>query len=321
MKICPTCRKTYADDGLNFCLEDGSVLTLAAPEAPETVVMTPPRSTESNPPFLTDSVGPGTWSNTPKYSMQPQKSSKTWVWLALIFLGLILICGGGVGGVLLYLASISDANHNDRRPTPTPVPTRTPPPSRSPTPSPTSTNDARTNIQTIDLKAWVRDNAQFGNTEFTDGEFIMSSKEKGYYYVLASPPGYLTEGADTKVTVRNIDDDETTLGYGLIFHSNPKPLQKDYALLIDAKQGRYRVVRHVPGNEINVVAWTNSSAVETGTAENVLEARDKAGKVDLYINGQLVTTIPNTYGYKGGVPGLYSGDAVRAAFKDLVLAR
>ena len=25
MKICPRCQKTYADDNLNFCLEDGSV--------------------------------------------------------------------------------------------------------------------------------------------------------------------------------------------------------------------------------------------------------------------------------------------------------
>jgi hypothetical protein len=26
MKICPQCRQTYSDDGLNFCLNDGSVL-------------------------------------------------------------------------------------------------------------------------------------------------------------------------------------------------------------------------------------------------------------------------------------------------------
>ena len=28
MKICPRCQTTYADDNLNFCLEDGSTLTL-----------------------------------------------------------------------------------------------------------------------------------------------------------------------------------------------------------------------------------------------------------------------------------------------------
>ena len=49
MKICPTCRKTYADDGLNFCLEDGSVLTFAGPAPEATVVMNPPRPTDPSP--------------------------------------------------------------------------------------------------------------------------------------------------------------------------------------------------------------------------------------------------------------------------------
>ncbi|MEQ1923696.1 MAG: hypothetical protein ABL952_14410, partial [Pyrinomonadaceae bacterium] len=35
MKICPRCQKTYSDDNLNFCLEDGSVLTQAAAEPPQ----------------------------------------------------------------------------------------------------------------------------------------------------------------------------------------------------------------------------------------------------------------------------------------------
>jgi hypothetical protein len=39
MKICPVCRKTYSDDGLNFCLDDGSVLTIPASDAPPTMVM------------------------------------------------------------------------------------------------------------------------------------------------------------------------------------------------------------------------------------------------------------------------------------------
>ncbi|MBK8304301.1 MAG: hypothetical protein IPK98_13175 [Chloracidobacterium sp.] len=38
MKICPRCQKTYSDDNLNFCLEDGSVLTQAAAEPPPTMI-------------------------------------------------------------------------------------------------------------------------------------------------------------------------------------------------------------------------------------------------------------------------------------------
>ena len=51
MKICPTCRKTYQDDNLNFCLEDGAVLTVASNEPPPTVMMGQSRPTDPAPGF------------------------------------------------------------------------------------------------------------------------------------------------------------------------------------------------------------------------------------------------------------------------------
>jgi hypothetical protein len=45
MKICPSCRQTYSDDNLNFCLTDGSFLTTVAGNEPKTVYMDPPRVT------------------------------------------------------------------------------------------------------------------------------------------------------------------------------------------------------------------------------------------------------------------------------------
>ena len=50
-------------------------------------------------------------------------------------------------------------------------------------------------------------------------------------------------------------------------------------------------------------------------AANILEARDKGDTIDLYINGQLATSIKDTLTPKGGVPGLYSGDAAKIGFK------
>jgi hypothetical protein len=69
------------------------------------------------------------------------------------------------------------------------------------------------------------------------------------------------------------------------------------------------------------VRWTNSSAIKDGSQENVLEVRDTNGNIDLYINDQKVTSIRNTYGYKGGVAGVYTGDAARAAFSKLEIRR
>ena len=149
-----------------------------------------------------------------------------------------------------------------------------------------------------------------------DDELLMGSKQKGFYYVLVAPDEYGTDDADTRVTLRNVDNASGSLGYGLIFHSSPTPLQQDYAFLIDTKRKKYRVVNHAPQKESSVVNWTTSSAIKDGSAENTLEVRDMDDKIDLYINGTMVTSIKNTFGFAGGVPGLYSGDGVKIAFKD-----
>ena len=45
MKRCPRCNQTYTDDELNFCLNDGELLTAFGDDAPPTVFMDPPRVT------------------------------------------------------------------------------------------------------------------------------------------------------------------------------------------------------------------------------------------------------------------------------------
>jgi hypothetical protein len=316
MKICPRCQKTYTDDNLNFCLDDGTVLTQAGGAMPETVLINQPRPTDPHTGFGTPPPTQAAWNTTPQHAAQPKKSSKAWIWVVGILAVLVLICGGGFVAFFAYIASISNSNTNSSgrngnlRPTPAP--------SSSATPKSTPDN---TSADAIDLSAWVKEFSLYGTTEFTGGELIMSSKQKGYYYVVAAPDDYTTEGATTKVTVRNIDDMNSSMGYGLVFHSNPSPLTQGYAFLIDAKKKKYRVVRHEPQKEISVVPWTNSALIKDGTQENLLEIRDKGDMTELYINDQMVTSIKNTYAYKNGVPGLYAGDAVRTAFKDLKIIK
>src|SRR5436309_3133911 len=48
MKRCPSCQRTYTDDSLTFCLEDGSTLSSASAdsnEPPATLIMSEPRVT------------------------------------------------------------------------------------------------------------------------------------------------------------------------------------------------------------------------------------------------------------------------------------
>ncbi len=326
MKICPRCQKTYTDENLNFCLDDGTVLAqVGGNEMPATVLLNQPRITEPTPQVTGQQMQQGGQWNTaqPQYSMQPKKSSKTWIWIVLILGGLVLLCGGGFVGFLAYVSLQDDTSNtstsNNGRATPTPkAGDKSPTPSNSSTPAPTS---ERTDIEKIDLEPWAKSFSAYGTKEFTGGELILSSKQKGFYYVLAGSEDDKTDDADTVVTLRNVDNANSALGYGLVFHSNPTPLQQGYAFLINTKTKKYKVVNHVPGDEKTVVAWTGSDAIRDGSQENTLEVRDLTDKIDLYINGKMVNSIKNVYGFAGGVCGLYSGDAVKIAFKDLQIRR
>ncbi|MEP6944977.1 MAG: hypothetical protein ABJA02_03610 [Acidobacteriota bacterium] len=332
MKICPRCSKTYNDDNLNFCLDDGNVLEQAgSAPMPDTVMMNQPRTTSPSPqvptqyPPVQQAAQPA-WNTAPQQQQsQPKKSSKTWVWVLLILGVLALLCGGGFIGFVAYFGSQIDLAANNanlggttKKGTPSPSPFSA---KNNGTNSSTNTTTAsadRTDVEKVDLSEWVRTASAFGNTEFKNGEFFMSAKQKGFYYVLAAPVDTAqTESANTVVTLRNVDNAASRLGYGIVFHSNPTPLQQGYAFLIDTKSQRYRVVHHSPQKEDSVITWTKSDAINSGSQENTLEVRDLPDKVELYINGTLVNSIKNVYGYAGGVVGLYSGDGVNIAFKDL----
>ncbi|MBA2378658.1 MAG: hypothetical protein H0V76_03685 [Blastocatellia bacterium] len=306
MKVCPTCRKTYPDDGLNFCLDDGTVLTFAANEPPPTVMRHQPRPTDPAAPKMQTR-----WDAQPQYSLQPPAagSSGAWKWVVGIMALLVLFCGGGFVGLMglaLYVAeeeaaiAALESNSNVKS---------------------TLDPDPRARVDAVPLNGWIQTDKTHGITEYVNGELVVAAKSKAFYYVLTADEIFAMNEASTRVTVRNVDDAATSMGIGLVFHSNPTPLQQGYAFLIDTKQKRYRVVRHYPKNEATVVKWTNSSAIKDGSQENLLEVRDRDGNVDLYINSEKVTSIRNAYGYKNGVPGIYSGDGIRAAFSKLEIRR
>ncbi|PYS89602.1 MAG: hypothetical protein DMF62_06890 [Acidobacteria bacterium] len=319
MKICPVCRKTYTDDGLNFCLDDGSVLTIQGSDAPPTMVMQNPPATNPNPGRLSTPTTPQTWGQQANYSVQPKKKSRAWLWVVGLLAVGLLLCGGGLAGFFAYVAYKADRADSNTYPSPGANTTRTN--SSSTTNSTTTSGSERTKLQSIDLTGWAKSLSPDVSTEYTNGELFLGTKQKGYYYVLVSQENDFTENANTRISVRNVDDTDSNLGYGLVFHSNPQPLRQDYAFLIDAKKKRYRVVHHVPQDEPVVVRWTNSSAINDGTVANVLEVRDLNGNIDLLINDQKVTSIRNTYGFKGGVAGVYSGDAAKAAFSKLEIRK
>ena len=314
MKICPRCRKTYSDDNLNFCLEDGSVLDGPEFSDLETIQINQTRMTQ---PQSVPHPGPAQapWGGPQQQAAAPRKSSKAWVWVLLILGAVVLLCGGGL---LVRLAFIGSQANNAANLTASNGSSTN---KNSAAQAQPKTSD-RNAVTTIDLELFVKESSPFGTTALENGELTMGAKKKGFYYVLVAPEDYKTEDADTRVTLRNIDDAAAgPLGYGLIFHSNPKPLQQGYAFLIDTKKRRYRVVNHSPSKESSVITWTSANAVKGGTEENTLEVRDLDDKIELYINGTMVNSIQNLYGYPGGVVGLYAGNGVKIAFKDLEIRK
>ena len=321
MKICPTCRKTYQDDNLNFCLEDGSILNVASSEPAPTVMMNQPRPTEPNTGFAPPPTQPGiqsSFGNQGAYAQPLKKKSKAWLWIVGIIGILLLLCGGGGVVGLLLVASQGDLATNNSSSSASPTPVRgTTFPGTSPSPGSSPSSDATS----IDLNMFVKEFSVYGTTEMAGDELMMAAKQKDYYYVLVAPDDYNTLNSATRVTVRNPSNGDSRLGYGLIFHSDPQPLNKGYAFLIDSKKKRYRVVRHTATNESAVVSWKNSTAISEGSGDNMLEVRDKGDTLEFYINDQMVTTTKDQYDGTVGVPGLYSGDGVKIGFKRLEIRK
>lgn len=312
MKVCPRCQKTYTDDNLNFCLEDGSALSQASGSAPlpETVMINQPRMTSPNPPARSQPGAQGGWGSAPSsspaqpYSMQPApKSSKTWMWVVGI-LGLVaLVCGGGLVG---FFALVASQDTNSRY-------------NGTPTPSATPTPSSRTKATPIEMSKWAQ-GSDGAEVKYEGGELMVAAKGKGYYYVMVAKSSDYDK-ADVAVTVRNMADADSEMGYGLVIHSAPSPLIRDYAFLIDAKKKRYRVVQHSVKKELEVIPWTDYSKMNGGTEANLLEARDDGDNVALYINGDKITSISNAYTGTNGVPGIYSGDGAKAAFSKLEIRK
>lgn len=146
MKICPACNRTYADETLNFCLDDGATLlygsgqsrshslppTRDATPAPTEVLNQGSSSFDSRPaplPTIQSLQPPKLYSPPQPPKPTEPTSSKRWVAIT-IGTCLILIVGGVIVLSLVWLSqresSDSEPTKNVNVSTPSPKPTATP---------------------------------------------------------------------------------------------------------------------------------------------------------------------------------------------------
>jgi len=343
MKRCPKCNRTYTDDALNFCLEDGTPLVGGAPapsETNQTIRYPAPRGTTPPAPEVYQQPPPGQAPPQairapyfqPQYSpvpvVQPRRSNA--VWWVLGALAVVIVQGIGIIVVLLALASMSSQSNSNRLANLNT--NRNANLNRS---NANNTNTSRTNTNSgsnlpasfsddFSEKKWGTGSSQFGDLSYANDEYHMTSKDKIFIVMYGPSNDYNTENATVRVTARSVDGISPTSGYGLVVHGErAKDDQlEDYAFLIySGDSPQYKVVLHKGGTETALVPWTPATIIRKGTSPNQLEVRIKGTLLSFYINGQYAKSITDTANFKRGRAGLYTSDVHEVAFDDLTITR
>ncbi len=344
MKTCPACSRTYTDASLNFCLEDGTPLTSSPTPTPgvdlnATIRYTDPRDTKPPPEVIRQAQAPTYQVSAPPAShgssfgqqqqsrlsvagAPPKKSKAIWWILGVLALAAVL----GIGAVILiiaYVGSNSNANEN-----------------RANVNSRNRNANANTNIGNTNKNAnadlpssltddfsshkWTTGNYDYGDSWYADDEYHMRAKAGKYLVMYAPSQDYKTANATITVTAHSVDGTPAASGFGLIVHGERSATNEleDYAILIyTGAEPKYEIIKHKGGDQTELVAWTKSSAILTGTEANQLEVRARGSELTFYINGQYVDRIKDDENFKGGIAGLYTSDTADIAFDDLEIKR
>jgi hypothetical protein len=171
---------------------------------------------------------------------------------------------------------------------------------------------------------WGTGNYPFGDIWYADGEYHMRGKPNKYLVMYAPSPDYKTGNATVTVTVRSVNGTSPDSGYGLIVHGERSKTNEleDYALLIyTGAVTKYEIVKHKGGEQTELVRWTPSNTIHSGSVDNELEVRASGTELTFYINGQYVDRITDSENFKGGIAGLYTSDSEEVAFDDLEIRR
>lgn len=135
MKQCPSCKNTYTDDSLQFCLEDGTPLVSTANDALPTVQMSFERNAPVRVSIPNDSA-PTVFAqppaaNNPQFQQSQPAEKKGFGLIIAGVLGLLLLLGGGGLAAFLLIPRVGN-NENSAVAKTTATPTATIAPTASP---------------------------------------------------------------------------------------------------------------------------------------------------------------------------------------------
>lgn len=359
MKRCPNCNRTYTDDGLSFCLDDGTLLlsaggpptggpanfdpnaTLAYPAARDTSGAPQPPFPTNAPPqqVVPTPQPPPQWTPAP-YAPQPQarKKSNPLPWI-LGIVGVLLVIGIGAIVMLSIAGGSNSNNSNSNNSNRNANNANNSNNSNRNANNANNTNNANNSNNTnynsstsasvtddFSTEKWGTGAPAFGSF-YADGEYHMHHTVADQYVVIYAPDtsAYKTEDATVKVTTRSVDSNIPTVGYGLVVHGelvNGK--LQGYAFLIkNGPDPKYGVMLMENGEQKSLVKPSSSSAIRTGTNPNQLEVRISGSQLSFYINGQYATSVTDTANLADtdGRVGFYTSTGGEVAFDDLIVQK
>ena len=237
MKRCPQCNRTYTDDALSFCLDDGTPLvSAAAPSSfdPGATVQYPqsretaPQPTIAFTPSPHQSAPPPPPGQPPWSPMPPPTAQKRSVWPWIFGIGAVLVFVG-IGLVILVFAIASVTNSNNNNSNSNNANSKVANRNKN-TNDNANTNDntndntsARSSLTSFtddfSTQSWGTGPTQYGNIWYQDEEYHMHAT-KGGYIVMYAPDrkDYYDENATVRVGLRSIDGNPPNAGYGLAVH-------------------------------------------------------------------------------------------------------
>jgi hypothetical protein len=345
MKQCPACNRTYTDDALLFCLEDGTKLMEASfgGQAPgsfdpnATLALSPPRDTSpppeayyQQPPHPAQPPAPPSWSPTPYThpAAQPaqKSSSKAWIIGAI---AAVIVLGIGIVVLVAIIGRDSHDKNSNKSSNRAVVVSNTTNTSRANTNTQTNTPPSTVLKDDFSTENWPTGESAYGSF-YEDGEYHMKGKPKLYVFMFPLNSGtnglanYSTKDATVKVTARNVDGHSPEYGYGLIVHGkmNQKSSLDGYGFLIyTGSTPMYEIVHFVDGEPTNVVKWTQSTLIRGGTNSNQIEVRATGSQLSMYVNGQFLNSITDTANTTDGYAGFYTSETNEVAFDDMEIDR
>jgi hypothetical protein len=229
VKRCPNCNRTFNDDTLSFCLEDGTPLLSERPSPDSEVTLVSPapatpddeatKVASPNPQAYGQLPGRPTWIASQyqapvqrPYAASPSSQRKTWPWIVAI-IAVLLVGGVVIAAVAIILPQMMHPATNTNRlgpqSSPIPSPTRRPSPSPSVSPSVEESDEMPTDpdavlTQLTDLEDdWEQANVDADKDaldEILADEYQSDSQDKKHYLDTITPhPGRTWTFSNTHV--------------------------------------------------------------------------------------------------------------------------